>query len=199
MRPEVSGRRPRRRAMFATASLVGTLAAVPSWPSAGAQTGASPPHASATVTCGQTITRSTTLVSDVGPCPGDGIIIGADNITLNLNGRTISGTPGPGNGNAAGVRLPNRTGVTVTGLPGGSGMKGTVTGFDAGVFINRGSGNIVQNLAVTDNVGPADTDALLGDGIAVFYSANNKILNNLVARNGLYDGIGILGLGSDNN
>ncbi len=39
------------------------------------------------------------------------IIVGADNITLNLNGHTISGTPGPGDGNAAGVRVPNRTGV----------------------------------------------------------------------------------------
>ncbi|HEV2069578.1 MAG TPA: right-handed parallel beta-helix repeat-containing protein [Acidimicrobiales bacterium] len=134
-----------------------------------------------------------------GPARETASSFGADNITLNLNGRTISGTPGPGNGNTAGVRLPNRTGVTVTGLPGGSGMKGAITGFDAGVFINRGSGNTIQNLAVTDNVGPADTDALLGDGIAVFYSANNKILNNLLARNGVYDGIGILGLGSDNN
>ncbi len=164
---------------------------------------APPPQAAARVTCGQTITKNTTLVTDVGPCAGNGIIIGADNITLNLNGHTISGTPGPGDGNAAGVRLPNRTGVKVIGLPGASGKKGIITGFDAGVFINRGSGNTIENLAITDNVGPGDPEALplptLGDGVVLFYSANNRILNNLVARNGHYDGIGVWGLGSNDN
>lgn len=160
---------------------------------------APPPQAAARVTCGQTITKNTTLVADVGPCAGNGIVIGADNITLNLNGHTISGAPGTGDGTAAGVRLPNRSGVKVTGLPGASGKKGTITGFDAGVFINSGSGNTIENLAVIDNVGPAQAGALLGDGIVSFYSANNRILNNLVARNGQYDGIGVFGEGSDDN
>ncbi|HEV2810870.1 MAG TPA: hypothetical protein VGV93_10810, partial [Acidimicrobiales bacterium] len=70
--------------------------------------------------CGDVITQTTTLTADVGPCPGNGIIIGADNIMLNLNGHTISGTPGPGDGNAAGIRLPFRTGVRITGQPGNS-------------------------------------------------------------------------------
>ncbi len=162
---------------------------------------APPPQAAATVTCGETITKNTTLVADVGPCPGDGIIIGADNVTLNLNGHTISGTAGPGDGNAAGVRLANRTGVTLTGLPGQSGKKGTISGFDAGVFINRGSGNTIENLTIVDNVGPANLEALplLGDGVVLFYSANNRIVNNLVARNGHYDGIGVFGEGSNDN
>jgi parallel beta-helix repeat protein len=162
---------------------------------------APPPQAAARVACGETITKNTALVADVGPCPGDGIIIGADNITLNLNGHTISGTAGPGDGNAAGVRLANRTGVTLTGLPGQSGKQGTITGFDAGVFINRGSGNTIENLTIVDNVGPANLEALplLGDGVVLFYSANNRIVNNLVARNGHYDGIGIFGEGSNDN
>lgn len=160
---------------------------------------ATPPQASANVTCGQTITRSTTLVSDVGPCPRDGIVVGADNITLNLNGHTVFGTPGPGDGFAAGIRLPNRSGVTVTGLPGASGKKGTVTGFDAGIVVNRGSGNRIENLNVRDNIGPETTDAFLGDGIALFKSANNRIINNMVAHNGFYDGITALGPGTDNN
>ena len=44
------------------------------------------------VTCGQTITHDTTLTVDLTNCPGDGLVIGADNITLNLNGHTIDGT-----------------------------------------------------------------------------------------------------------
>ncbi len=150
------------------------------------------------ISCGQVITRSTTLTADVGPCPANGIIIGADNIMLNLNGHTISGTPGSGDGNAAGVRLPNRSGATVTGLPGRSGKKGTVTGFDAGVFINRGSGNTIENLTIRDNISPGG-DALLGDGIVLFHSANNRLINNLVAHNGPFDGIGVLGLDSNDN
>jgi parallel beta-helix repeat protein len=43
------------------------------------------------VGCGDTITQDTKLDSDVGPCPGDGIVIGADNITLDLGGHVMSG------------------------------------------------------------------------------------------------------------
>ncbi len=159
--------------------------------------------------CGDRITKSTTLTADVGPCPGNGIIIGADNIIFNLNGHTISGTPGPGSGNDGGIRLPNRKGVTVTGLPGTSGIKGTVTGFDAGVVVNGGSNNTIENLVVRDNVGPDELSgtgewweppaAELGDGIVIFKSPSNRITNNVVIHNGVYDGIGVFGLGSNSN
>ena len=43
------------------------------------------------VSCGQTITKDTTLDNDLIECPGDGIVIGADRITLDLNGHTITG------------------------------------------------------------------------------------------------------------
>jgi hypothetical protein len=43
------------------------------------------------VTCGETITKDTTLDNDLIDCPGDGIVIGADRITLDLNGHTIAG------------------------------------------------------------------------------------------------------------
>jgi len=41
--------------------------------------------------CGDTITADTTLHHDLVNCPNNGILIGADNITLNLNGHTIDG------------------------------------------------------------------------------------------------------------
>lgn len=152
------------------------------------------------LSCGDVITRSTTLTADVGPCPADGLIIGADNITLNLNGRTISGTPGPGDGNAAGIRLADRTGVRVIGHPGDSGKTGTVKGFDAGVFINRGSTNTIEKLLVQDNVGPdSAVEPTLSDGIILFNSAKNRIATNTIINNGVYDAIGILGRGSDDN
>src|SRR5919201_3818291 len=41
--------------------------------------------------CGDTITVNTKLVSDLVNCPNNGLVIGADNITLDLNGHVIDG------------------------------------------------------------------------------------------------------------
>src|ERR1051325_4014903 len=41
--------------------------------------------------CGAIINTDTKLDSDLTDCPGNGIIIGADNITLDLNGHAIGG------------------------------------------------------------------------------------------------------------
>ena len=51
----------------------------------------------AQVKCGDTITTDTTLHKDLVNCPSNGIVIGADRITLDLNGHTIDGddTGGP--------------------------------------------------------------------------------------------------------
>jgi hypothetical protein len=48
------------------------------------------------VSCGQVITTDTTLDSDLLNCQADGVLIGAGNITLNLNGHTIDGDNGTG-------------------------------------------------------------------------------------------------------
>lgn len=158
------------------------------------------------VGCGTVITADTTLDSDIGPCSGNGIIIGADNITLNLNGHEVLGNSDEGAaGEFAGIRLPFRTGVTVIGSRGRV-ATGRVTGFEAGVVVNGGSGNTIGNLVIQDNVGPKGFEVLggtpfaeLGDGIAIFNSARNRVTNNVIARNGHYDGIAVLGIGSDSN
>jgi nitrous oxidase accessory protein NosD len=139
---------------------------------------AGPAHA-AHVTCGQTILVSTVLDGNVGPC-ATGITVGADNITLDLNGFTISGTPATGEG--PGIGLTSRTGVTV--------KNGTVTQFDAGVAIQGGSANTVTSMRVLDNRGSFATD--FGDGIAVFASNSNRITGSQVRNNGPYDGIGLI-------
>ena len=41
------------------------------------------------VSCGDVITQDTTLDSDLVNCPGDGVVIGASNITLDLAGLTL--------------------------------------------------------------------------------------------------------------
>lgn len=47
------------------------------------------------VTCGQIITTDTKLANDLVGCPRHGLIIGADDITLDLNGHTIAGDATP--------------------------------------------------------------------------------------------------------
>ena len=44
-----------------------------------------------TVHCGQTLTQSVKLANDLTDCPAPGLAIGADAITVDLNGHTIDG------------------------------------------------------------------------------------------------------------
>src|SRR3954464_14538031 len=47
------------------------------------------------VSCGETITADTTLEQDLVNCPNHGIVIGADGITLDLNGHLVDGDGTP--------------------------------------------------------------------------------------------------------
>jgi parallel beta-helix repeat protein len=145
------------------------------------------PAAASHVGCGDVITQNTTLDSDVGPCAGTGLIIGADGVTLNLGGHRVFGTPAPGEG--AGILIEGRRNVSVT--------NGTVQFFDAGVAILGGGSNRVGRIQALDNVGSGATD--FGDGIAVSGSPDNLIAQNIVRGNGIYSGIGIFGAASIGN
>lgn len=152
--------------------MVALAATMPTVGGAGAQTA---------VACGQTITVSTTLTADLGPCPNHGIIIGADGITLDLGGHRVFGTSEPGDG--AGVLVPGHTGVTV--------RNGTVEAFDGGVVIQGGGGNTVSGINALRNKG---FGAQFGDGIAIESSSDNRIVNNQTVDNGPYSGIGVYSL-----
>jgi parallel beta-helix repeat protein len=78
-----------------------------------------PAHA-ASVSCGDTITADTTLHHNLVNCPNNGILIGANNVTLDLNGHTIDGNGKPDKScNPVtdfcdfGVGFENHNGVTV--------------------------------------------------------------------------------------
>ncbi len=141
--------------------------------------------------CGQTITANTVLSEDIGPCTGNGVVFGSDNVTLDLGGKRIFGFAGPGDGREAGVRITNRSGVTVT--------NGTVSDFDAGVAVEGGGSNTVSRLAIRDNVSADDIASDLGDGVVLIRSAGNIVANNVITNSGIYDGVGVLGIGSNNN
>ena len=149
------------------------------------------------VSCGAVVTQSITLDSNLTNCPGDGLRVQASNITIDLGGHTISGrtdtntTPNE----FVGIRLMNVTGVTV--------RNGTVTNFDAGVVIGRGSGNTVSRLRVVRNINHSTLTGTInpcnfGDGIVALDSHNNTIEGNVAQGNGPYGGITLVG-DSDGN
>ena len=131
------------------------------------------------LSCGQTITTNTTLDSDIGPCSNYGLIVGANGITLDLNGHRIFGTPGVAD--RAGVYLQNRVGVTV--------RNGTVSLFDVGVAIEGGSRNQVTGINAEGNIGGAG--GIGGDGIALLSTRNNAVVGNRTVNNGPFSGIGV--------
>ena len=152
------------------------------------------------LSCGDTITADTTLDSDLLDCPNNGIVIGAHDITLDLNGHTIDGDgqlvdPCPeGELCDFGVVNDGQNGVRIT--------NGTVRQFATGVVVGgarnvrlaglASSGNAffgyllfdVSNSVIRDSSG-SDNPAPDGDGMGVFASHDIRIVNNSFSRNGL--------------
>lgn len=141
--------------------------------------------------CGTVITANTTLQHSVGPCVDNGLVIGSDGVTLDLNGHTVYGLPGlPQAGGplgGAGILVDGRQDVTVT--------NGTVKDFDGGVVIRGGEDNTVSDVHVTDNVGGPLSQ--WGEGIGVWSSTGNTLQGNTVSGNGPYAGIGLYGAGDN--
>lgn len=150
--------------------------------------------------CGQVVTANLTLSHNVGPCAGThGLRVTASGITVNLNGFSITGdgsaTDGAGD---AGILLDGVSNVTVTSP---ATAKGTVQLFNAGVVINGGSGNKVENLVLQRNQALGKDGRYLtdfGEGIQVANSSSNTIRANHIRENAGYAGITLLG-NSDNN
>jgi parallel beta-helix repeat protein len=136
--------------------------------------------------CGIEIARDTTLEADLVCSRGPALVVAADGVTVDLGGHVVSGeaadsrrfdggAPGPG------ILLRGVSGVTV--------RNGTVQGFQAGVVVEGGSGNVVEGLTVQDNIGTPDGE--LGDGIVMNESEGNRVEFNVVRRNGPFSGISL--------
>jgi parallel beta-helix repeat protein len=126
------------------------------------------------VSCGDTITTDTTLHRDLVNCPSNGIVIGADDITLDLNGHTIDGDGEPTEDCAddeicdVGVANDGHTRVTVTG--------GSVREFGDGILLVSASHNRLRQLSASGN---------LLRGILIIESSQTRIEGNTITRNGL--------------
>ena len=159
------------------------------------------PASAASVTCGDVLTADTILTEDLACGPtSDALVIGADDVTLNLAGHTISG-PGAYATAFAGVRVAQQSGVTIE--------KGTITGFQTGVVLDESTGSLVTQLTVHDN----DQGINLAGGSGHVVEKNNVYGNgrdairlglssdNLVSKNTVTDnvfGIGVADFSSNN-
>jgi parallel beta-helix repeat protein len=126
------------------------------------------------------------LANDLIDCPGTGIVIGANDITLDLKSHTIDGN---GVGDYAGVdNSAGHDGVTI--------KNGSVREFTEGVLIFRASENQVRDLSTTQqahagiNVGESTYVYVAGNssvddcvGISVDASRNIWVERNAVADN----------------
>ncbi|MDF5754010.1 right-handed parallel beta-helix repeat-containing protein [Spongiactinospora sp. TRM90649] len=88
-----------------------------------------------TVNCGDTLTASVTLTADLH-CPGPGFIIGADDVTVDLAGNSLTGS-----GTSTAIRVQGRTGVSV--------LNGTISGFGSGASVTN-VGSVAGQIAFTD-------------------------------------------------
>ncbi len=124
--------------------------------------------------CGAVVTTDVVLTADIGPCQENAIIVGADNVTIDLNGHQLFGTGGTVVVHqAAGVFSDNHRGVVVT--------NGTVHDMYHGVRIRAGSNNLVTKMTVRDNAG--------GDGIDIESSTDNVVSFNTVFHNSGFAGL----------
>ena len=106
------------------------------------------------IDCGDVITASTTLDTDLACPPGteSAIVIGASNIALDLGGHTISGhAPG------IGVLAIGREGIAI--------RNGAIEGFQDGVFVTESDRVTVEKLAIR-NLESSDPGQLVR-GVAI--------------------------------
>lgn len=160
-----AGRRFGRWAVVSQIGVVGLAVAA---------VGVLPAHA-AVVGCGSVLTANTTLTQDLTCTSGDGLVIAASGITIDLKGHTLTGGPGT----AAGIRIAygGFTGVTV--------QNGSIVGFNQGVVADTADQVHITKLRVQ----------AIDQGILLANTAHSLVDKNVVTVLGR-DGIKVDGGGN---
>lgn len=150
--------------------------------------------------CGQVVTQDVTLTSDLNCDNGDGLIVGAPGITINMNGYSITGPQGGGS-EASGEANPTTAnsnsedrGITpvstqgqTTDYDGSSGILvanadnvaiaglGEIAGFSRGVTFLGSSGGAVTDVQLVNN----DIGAVIAS------SEGTEVSRNTITNNGI--------------
>jgi large repetitive protein len=117
----------------------------------------------APIACGSVVTRSVVLTRDLIGCQGDGLVIGASGITVDLGGHTVAGLVSD---DSVGIRNPGKAKVVV--------RNGVVRSFERGVQLTGATGNRLRELTVELNA---------SDGIDLDHAHGNQILGGDVRDN----------------
>jgi parallel beta-helix repeat protein len=163
---------------------------------------------SGVASCGEIVNEDVTLTSDLECGPGDGLIVGANDITINLNGYSITSSDEAGSEDpsmnydgSSGILVPNAQNVAISGL-------GEISGFDRGITFMGSSGGQVADIQVANNdigvlmTGSEGTEVsrntITNNGIALISDSSNK---GVIAFNQVVANLeqGMLVLGSDDN
>jgi parallel beta-helix repeat protein len=163
---------------------------------------------SGVASCGEIVNEDVTLTSDLECGPGDGLIVGANDVTINLNGYSITSSDEDGSENpsmnydgSSGILVPNAQNVAISGL-------GEVSGFDRGITFMGSSGGQVADIQLANNdigvlmSGSEGTEVsrntITNNGIALISDSSNK---GVIAFNQVVANLeqGMLVLGSDEN
>jgi parallel beta-helix repeat protein len=120
----------------------------------------------AQVHCGEVITRSVRLANDLVDCPRHGLVIGAANITVDLNGHTVDGdgtlfdpcpVDEPCNSGIANSGLRNGLPINGSGFPGVTIKDGSVTEFaEGGIYITGTHDNVVRSVRTSSSEHESD-------------------------------------------
>jgi large repetitive protein len=115
------------------------------------------------IACGSVLTRSVVLTHDLLGCQGDGLVVGASGITVDLGGHTVAGLVSD---DSVGIRNAGKTDVLV--------KNGVVREFERGVQLTGVTGNRLRGLTVELNA---------SDGIDLNGSSGNQILGGQIRDN----------------
>ena len=134
------------------------------------------PRAVADVLCGTTITSDTSLTHDLHGCPGEGVVIGADGITLDCQGHMLTSSPQP-------QRLPYNAGVYSRNKQGITIKNCISAGFYYDFLLDSSAFSTLSN-----NTAGVSTDSKVGFNVTL--SHHVTLIDNAVA--GTQTGFGVI-------
>ncbi|MGB8014218.1 MAG: right-handed parallel beta-helix repeat-containing protein [Terriglobales bacterium] len=126
------------------------------------------------LSCGDTITVSTTLQANLGPCSGVALTVGKNGITLRMNGWSIIASNDPSNPGVEGVNVGGTTNVSIKG-------PGTITGFTYGISVFDANGN--RTPSSNTKVSHVHFVANAWDAVAFVGGSGNQVLDSTFIAN----------------
>jgi hypothetical protein len=109
-------------------------------------------EAASAVECGEVLTQDTVLEADLS-CPGDGLVVGADGIVIDLGGHLLRGS---------GIwSIPSTAGIRNEGYDDVEIRNGRIERFEHGINLVDVAGNRIEALSVYGDNGSSEGIALV--------------------------------------